>query len=396
MDRVGSTLSRCVVLALVTIIGGCTTYQGAGAMAPPVPPAAVEPAPALPVAEAPAAASPPPPAPPPARVESVGSGQHLYKLWYATNRLPVHVNGELVDYAPKRDAKRIHYGSLYAEIPENFLDTMTNRGFFSRLFPTSEAKLRLTKPVDIDSQVFIKQLKSDLDSVPLAERQVLVYLHGFNTTFKEAAQRAASIGYQLKIPTTAFFSWPSQGGMLKYAADKDLAEVSRDSIADFIIKTYAESGAKRIHLIAHSMGNHALLGAMHRPKMQQAIKDGLRFGQVILAAPDVDTDNFINDAGILATVAERVSLYVSDGDAALMASVKVAAGRSRAGLRPPVVVVNNIDTVDVSSTNLTFTGHDYVSQQIAVLNDMHALILHNDPPWKRPRIVKKSDYWELH
>lgn len=387
MNRLRTILARSVGLALVIVFTGCATVQ-------PPPPAP----PPVPVAEAappPVAAVPPPlpttsPVEPPAAFKPV-----LYKVWYATNRMPVVAKNEIVDYAPRMDRDHIHYGNIYAEIPADFLEKSIHRGWFERLFPTNEAKLRLTKPNEIDSQVFVDELRKNLRGAAPEDNQVLIYLHGFNTTFKQAAQRAASIGYQLKMPTTAFFSWPSQGGVAKYVADKDYAQFSEDSIADFIIKIHAESGAKQIHLIAHSMGNHALLGAMLRPKMQQAIKDGLRFGQVILAAPDVETETFKKDVGVFAGISDRVSLYVSDGDLALTSSKKLAADLPRAGLRPPVVVVKTIDTIDVSSTNLTLLGHAFVSEEIDVLNDMHSLILHNDPPAKRMNIVKKDDYWEL-
>lgn len=303
--------------------------------------------------------------------------------------------GEVVDYSRQRNKHGVQYGNLYAEIPKDHLTVTANPSWLSRLFPTSEARLGLTKPNELDAQAYIHRLKTELSDVDPKERQVLIYLHGFNTTFKEAAQRAASIGYHVKIHSTAFFSWPSQGGMSKYWADKDLADLSTDNIADFIIKTHAESGAARVHLIAHSMGNYALLGAMYRPKMQQAIKDGLRFGQVILAAPDVETGRFERDVGLLATIAERVSIYVSDGDRALTLSRNVASGLARAGLRPPVVVIENIDTVDVSSTNLTVLGHAYISQEISVLNDMHHLIRYNTAPSERFRLLKKANYWEL-
>lgn len=392
MDRLRIAHSSFTGLALALILAGCASNARLSATPRPdpnMPVAAPAPAPE------PVASPPPLPAPVVPQAERAEFKPLLYKLWYATNRVPVQSKGEVVDYSPKWDRQGTHYGKLYAEIPEDYLKEVNNPGWLGRFFPTSEAKLRLTKPNELDSQAFLDQLRNDMKGVGPGERQILIYLHGFNTTFKEAAQRAASIGYQLKMPTTAFFSWPSQGGMRKYIADKDLADLSLDDIADFILKAHSESGATRVHLIAHSMGNYALLGAMHRPKMQQAIKDGLRFGQVILAAPDVETEKFKRDVRVFSGISERVSLYVSDGDIALKTSKKLAAGLARAGLRPPVLVLKDIDTVDVSSTNLTLLGHAYVSQEIAVLNDMHSLILHNAPPESRIRLTRKDEYWEL-
>jgi esterase/lipase superfamily enzyme len=395
MSHVFALRNSCVVVVFATAIAGCATNMF-------VPPPMSEPSPVF--------TQPPPPAPaavieqrevspvgtsPVLARSAPGVSSHLYKLWYATNRVPVMAKSEVVDYSAKWDDKAVHYGSLYAEIPTDFLDQQASMGFLARLFRTAEAKLRLTKPNSVSADSLSADIRQALMSQEPDERQVLIYLHGFNTTYKEAAQRAASIGYQLKIPTTAFFSWPSQGGMLKYLTDKDMAQLSEDSIADFILQIAEQSQATKVHLIAHSMGNYALLGAMYRPKMQQAIRDGLRFGQIILAAPDVDTARFRKDAGVFAVIADRVSLYVSDGDVALETSKKLAPGQARAGLRPPVVVIKNIDTIDVSTTNLTALGHSYVSAEVAVLNDMHSLIMHNEPPKKRAYVLPKDDYWQL-
>jgi esterase/lipase superfamily enzyme len=54
------------------------------------------------------------------------------------------------------------------------------------------------------------------------ERQILVYLHGYNVTFEDAALRAAQLGFDLKIEgATAFFAWPSCGDLADYFADAD-------------------------------------------------------------------------------------------------------------------------------------------------------------------------------
>jgi esterase/lipase superfamily enzyme len=395
-------MNYLAVRRLVSIIGivtmlfsGCASPpMNAVAPAPaPVPVAVVEASPMPVPAPSP---EPPLPFPPASYAKPLGAmAPDLYKLWYATNRTPLRTKSEIVDYSAKWDHGNIHYGTIYAEIPEDFLEQTGSRGLFASLFRSSETKLRLTKPVEIESKEFIRQIRLGFSNNKLDDNQILVYLHGFNTTFKEAAQRAASIGYQLKMPSTAFFSWPSQGGMKKYIADRDAADISYESIAEFLVKVYSESGATKVHLIAHSMGNHALLNAIKSPLMQDALKGGMRFGQIILAAPDVETERFMRDAGKLAAIADRVSLYVSDGDLALKTSKFVAAGYSRAGLRPPIVVLNQIDTLDVSSTNLTLLGHSFVSAEIAVLNDMHTLILSNLPPEKRSRVLKKENYWVL-
>src|SRR5262249_46315918 len=55
----------------------------------------------------------------------------------------------------------------------------------------------------------------------------LLFLHGYRTTFDEAAVRAAQIGFDLKVTgATAFFSWPSLGTASGYSADEATIEAS--------------------------------------------------------------------------------------------------------------------------------------------------------------------------
>ena len=62
----------------------------------------------------------------------------------------------------------------------------------------------------------------------------------------------------------AFYSWPSLGTTIGYTADEATIEASEPFIAEFLARFAAESGARHIHIIAHSMGNRGLLRAFHR------------------------------------------------------------------------------------------------------------------------------------
>ncbi len=224
------------------------------------------------------------------------------------------------------------------------------------------------------------------------------HIHGFSTTFDEAVQRAASIGYGLKIPVMGVFSWPSKGAVADYVADINAASASSQHLASFLVDFVTRTGATKVHLIAHSMGNYGLLQAILLPGIQDLAKRHVAFGQVILAAPDVDRDIFMRDAPAYLRIAERVTLYASDRDKALVASRKLA-DFPRAGLLPPATIVDGIDTVDVSKADLTWLGHSYVADELTVLRDMHELMAHNAPPAKRNHLKPAADdprYWVLY
>lgn len=353
----------------------------------------------LPPLTPPRAASPPPPPPAtavPPTLKPVQLETDVYPLWYATNRRPVSAKDESMGYSSERDS-RLHYGKAFVTIPKDYLQNLRTDSWIKKLFfKSGEATLKVRNKVPMPVAEFITDVKLEITKNSPTERFAVVYIHGFQTTFDEAAQRAASIGYQIKSPTTVFFSWPSKGKVAGYEADKNSVEASSDQLASFIIRFSRESGAQKVHLIAHSMGNYALLQTMFRPVMQKAIQSGLRFGQIILAAPDVDRDVFARDAHLYARVADRVTLYASNKDVALIASKKLS-DFPRAGLLQPPTVVPGIDTLDVSTVDLTWLGHSYVATEIQVIEDINKLILHNDPPQRRSRVLPATDgpYWVL-
>jgi hypothetical protein len=111
------------------------------------------------------------------------------------------------------------------------------------------------------------------------ETDTVVLVRGFAADFETALKRAAEIKVGCRFdaarPLNVFlFSWPSDGEMLPYLSyfrDRDDAEQSGKAIARafpiFRRRMEAEIAAgricdQRVHLLAHSMGNHALRHAI--------------------------------------------------------------------------------------------------------------------------------------
>jgi esterase/lipase superfamily enzyme len=147
-------------------------------------------------------------------------------------------------------------------------------------------------------------------------------LHSWlNVSFEEAALRTAQIGFDLQIKTPmAFFSWPSRGIPKGYLADEATIEVSEDAIEDFLVSFVEQSGASVVHLIAHSMGNRGLLRAINSIVAKAERRSHKHFGQIILAAADVDATFFRSHCNAYTKISERTTLYVSKRDRAVEAS----------------------------------------------------------------------------
>ena len=171
------------------------------------------------------------------------------------------------------------------------------------------------------------------------------------------------------------------------------------AITDFLVDFAEKTEATAVHVIAHSMGNRGVLRAVSRIAQEAQQRSQTKFANFILAAPDVDAQTFRNFAGAYSQIARRTTLYVSEKDKA----VGLAAWFNdypRVGFMPPVSIFEGIDTVSVSSIDLTALGHGYIGEAREVLADMHALIFQGLPPGQRFSLDRVSpeggaDYWAV-
>jgi pimeloyl-ACP methyl ester carboxylesterase len=167
--------------------------------------------------------------------------------------------------------------------------------------------------------------------------------------------------------------------------DEAAVGVSGRRLADFLETVVAQSGAQRIHLIAHSMGNRALIEALQTYLAKRAPENRQHiFGQIVFTAPDVDRDYFTDVIPSLAGSAERVTLYASDNDYALRTSQFVH-GAPRAGTAGDDVIVKlaGLDSIDMSSVPADALGHSYFAANSGAIYDIFRLLWRGDPPPQR-------------
>ena len=316
-----------------------------------------------------------------------------YTVWYGTNRLPILDQGQVVEYSGERDDK-IHYGKCKVFIPKSHKIGSIGSPWWVRWIKRIDDRLKLRKISSLEAEPYWEDLRKVLSG---DRRDALIYIHGYKVSFDEAALRAAQIGCDLNLQgAMAFYSWPSKGALAGYLADSATIDASESFIREFLLDFYHKSGAERIHIIAHSMGNRGLLRAMERIVGMSESIGQVKFGQIFLAAPDVDAQVFRTLAGAYARLSERTTLYASEKDKALAISENLH-DYDRAGFIPPVTVVDGIDTVAVSEIDLTILGHGYYAEARDVLNDMNNLLTHDTPPGNRMglRLSAQGRFWEI-
>ena len=224
----------------------------------------------------------------------------------------------------------------------------------------------------------------------------LVFIHGYNVSFDEAARRTAQLAYDLEFPGAPIcYSWPSHSEAAQYPRDLTNARESVPEFRRFLAILAQQTGAKRIHIVAHSMGTMLLGEVLQRPITDD---DSKQFRQIVLAAPDIDQKVFLDQiAPAMMSGQRHLTLYASSNDEALAMSMKFN-GKQRAGAsRPKVTLVKGMDTIDASAVDTSFMGHSYFASAAQLINDLKYLLEHDKPVDQRFGLSKQtigdSDYW---
>ena len=201
---------------------------------------------------------------------------------------------------------------------------------------------------------------------------VVLFVHGFNYSFNESLEIALRIVERTKLSATAVaYSWPSQAKVSTYGVDYDMSEWTVDHLTGFIRDvTSALPAGARLHIVAHSMGNRAVLMALARLDLPEQ-----RLGQLVLIAPDVDARIF-QELVLHAGPFQRRTLYVSKHDFALRASsMLLRAGSVRAGdANKQYVVVKDVETVDMSPVKAGILGHSLYDYSQLIFDDLGAVL----------------------
>ena len=308
------------------------------------------------------------------------------RVFYGTNRA---LSGEAkpAEFYGKARGD-LQYGYLDVTIPQvhKEAELETQPRWTEVVLDASEARRRyvlLEKITPLANNAFVNALQLQVKASP--SKDVFIFVHGFNNTFEDAARRAAQLTYDLDFDgTPLLYSWPSQGSATAYAVDEAAVGISGRKMAEFLETVVNQSGAARVHILAHSMGNRALLEALQTylakrsPDNRQHI-----FGQIVFTAPDVDRDYFVDAIEPLRSAADRITLYASSNDYALRSS-QFLHGAPRAGTAGDVIIrLVGLDTIDMSAVPADALGHTYFAANAGAIFDIFRLLWRGDPPPQR-------------
>lgn len=205
-----------------------------------------------------------------------------------------------------------------------------------------------TNPVLYSSD---RTFRTDL-SRSLAEngRDAVIFVHGFNNTFTEGLYRIAQLHHDLEVPGVAVhYSWPSAAEPLGYVYDRDSIMFARAGLEQLIRETI-RAGARRVVIVAHSMGSFLTMEALR----DIAMADGRLMPQitgVVLMSPDIDVQVFRMQARDIGPLPDPFIIFGSDRDRVLRLSALITGQRGRLGSMESMDDVADLDVtyVDVAA-----------------------------------------------
>jgi esterase/lipase superfamily enzyme len=268
-------------------------------------------------------------------------------------------NGEYSD--------EVKLGVCQVTIPKNHVPgELESPSFLLRMEvkwdPEKHIVLANTQP--LEREEFYSQLHSCMDR---SGKNLLVFVHGYNVSFEDAARRTAQMASDLEFPgAPVFFSWPSHNDWYRYPDDAENIQASVNQIRSFLEQIARESKAESINLVAHSMGSVGLTQALAGLSDREPV-----FNQVVLAAPDIDATVFREEiAPKITKTAKRVTLYTSQTDLALLASRYFNAGDRVGDSSRGVLSIPGIEVIDATEIDSSLLGHSYYGSNIQVLDDI--------------------------
>ncbi len=319
-------------------------------------------------------------------------------IYYGTNR---NLIGS--DEKPRFGDRFHHDGPHFYRVGRTVVEKVSNdldEGYGIRSVALVAEGGEASEEIALGSTGLFREIKAEMAK---NKRDAIILLHGFANSFEDVFVRAAQLQEEYVVkpkgggaavhPVLFAFCWPSNGKVQppwEYFSDRDDAKASGTAIARTVRRFIEFMGTegdaqcrRRIHLVAHSMGNWAL---RHTVQGLKELSGGQTlptvFENVFLMAADEDDDALELDHKLkpLTELARRIHVYHSNDDNALVISDKTKFNPDRLGFNGPRTFsglstrVVAVDCEDVDDTKLAQVNHQYYRRRPEVIRDVRAVL----------------------
>ena len=254
-------------------------------------------------------------------------------------------------------AAELGLASVDATVPPSHVTGVLERP--RRLPPDPRTEFTVVNPFVYGSDApFIAEINRELAKRQPGNRELLIFIHGFNNTASDAVLRLSQFvedtGYK-GVPI--LFTWASAAQGSRYVYDLNSAIVARAQLKNMVGILNA-TRAESVDIFAHSMGTFLTMEGLVKQQDTGRLGKGVRIDNIVLASPDIDIDVFQTQiAALPPSITQKMYLLISKDDAALRLSRRIAGGVPRVGAADAMlleqqfgVTVIDLGEVDDSSS----------------------------------------------
>jgi esterase/lipase superfamily enzyme len=198
--------------------------------------------------------------------------------------------------------------------------------------PDPRTEFAVIEPTVYQSDnAFIRSVNAALAELPPNDRDILLFVHGYNNTMSDSILRLAQFVEDTDYKgVPVLFSWASAAQPVKYVYDLNSALAARPRLLE-ASRLLLKTNAKGANIFAHSMGSLLMMEAIVAAEQAGEFNASGRLKTIMLAAPDIDIDLFRSQLSMIAKDHQKLYVLTSKDDSALNFSRWISGGVNRVG-----------------------------------------------------------------
>ncbi len=254
---------------------------------------------------------------------------------------------------------------------------------------------------------FLKKIQRRLDHSQ--SKDIFIFVPGFKVDFAYPVLVAAELWHYMGYEGAFIaYSWPSGQKLLNYLSDVETTAFSAQHFRLLLLYLARHTDAEHIHILCYSAGARIVSQALHELRLMafgfpvSQLKERLRIGQVIFAAPDIDLMLFAaRYRDRFEDIPETITIYTNANDTALNWALRFfgwprLGAPGDFGLNPKEVAamkgLEKTVMIDVAAAEdaAAGNGHGYFVKSPWVSTDLLMALRSGVPPSKRGLTLKKD------
>lgn len=254
-------------------------------------------------------------------------GASRKKIFIASTRQATDADGALFS---ARRASTVGLASVQVSIPPTHVIGQLERAV--KMPPDPRSEFAVVEPtIYATEQAFVSSVNIELAKRKKGDRDLLVFIHGYNNTTSDAVLRSAQFandsGYKGVV---LLFDWASAAKLSRYVYDLNSTLVARGRLAE-VNSILLQTEAENFDIFAHSMGGFLTMEAIRDAVQNNKLNTSGKLQNVVLASPDIDMDLFRAQMAVIGDNLASFYVLLSENDKALAFSRVIGGGVARVG-----------------------------------------------------------------